>query len=345
MDSYNSRESLVKEMFPDGIPNLWCPLLTHYDDDKAIDKDRMYKHIKSIIRNVNTFLVPGSTGDGWEMCNEDRKKTLEYVIGFSHELKFKILVGILETGKDAARKNIIDTLDWLREKTGVNDSSECLKRSNICGFTVCPPKGSDLSQQEIEDQLASILELDVPTALYQLPQVTQNEVSPETVKSLVDKYPNLYLFKDTSGADKVALSGFDFKGLFLVRGAEGGYFKWLKSNKGVYDGFLLSTANCFGDILAEILKSGGDANKQSFLSSKLSELAKTVFDICSELPYGNVFTNANKAVDHFMAYGKDAYTRKPPMLYSENRIPVEIIQKVGSILSEYGLMPEKGYMY
>jgi len=133
--------------------------------------------------------------------------------------------------------------------------------------------------------------------------------------------------------------------LFLVRGAEGGYFKWLKSNKGVYDGFLLSTANCFGDILAEILKSGGDANKQSFLSSKLSELAKTVFDICSELPYGNVFTNANKAVDHFMAYGKDAYTRKPPMLYSENRIPVEIIQKVGSILSEYGLMPEKGYMY
>lgn len=346
MDCYSRREYLIKEMFPEGMPKLWCPLLTHYDDKNAFDENRMYRHIQSILSNVKTFLIPGSTGDGWDMTNIERKRILESIISFSNKLELKILVGILETEKGAARKNIIDTLDWLKGITCTNETVECLKKSKVCGFTICPPQGSELSQQEIEEQLASVLELNLPTALYQLPQITQNEVSPDTVRSLASEYPNLFLFKDTSGNDKVALSGFNFSGLYLVRGAEGDYGKWLKNNGGVYDGFLLSSANCLSGVLTEVIKSsGGNGGRESKLSTELTELTSAVFDTCSILPHGNVFTNANKAIDHFMAYGKDAYEKKPPMLYSGNRIPVDIIRTVGTIIEIHGLMPNKGYMY
>ena len=45
-----------------------------------------------------------------------------------------------------------------------------------------------------------------------------------TVAALAGEFPNFILFKDTSGADRVAQSGLDLGGVFMVRGAEvGGY--------------------------------------------------------------------------------------------------------------------------
>jgi dihydrodipicolinate synthase/N-acetylneuraminate lyase len=60
-----------------------------------------------------------------------------------------------------------------------------------------------------------------------LPHVTKNELAPETVAALVDRCPNVFLFKDTSGTDRVALAGLGLGRVFLVRGAEGGYSGWL----------------------------------------------------------------------------------------------------------------------
>jgi len=36
-DRQMERIKLVQNIFPEGIPRLWCPLLTHYRDDKTID--------------------------------------------------------------------------------------------------------------------------------------------------------------------------------------------------------------------------------------------------------------------------------------------------------------------
>ena len=71
-----------------------------------------------------------------------------------------------------------------------------------------------------------MLGLGYPIALYQLPQVTENEITPETVAELASRFPNFYLFKDTSGEDRVALADLDLQGVFLVRGAEGQYHQW-----------------------------------------------------------------------------------------------------------------------
>lgn len=222
-DVCERRSQLVGSLFPDGIPQLWCPPITHYDQTGRIDRIRMECHLAHMSRWVKTFLLLGSTGDGWELTREEKYELISITIELAKKYHFKMLIGILEPEFGAARQGILDALAFLKQYTGKQDALESMVAANVCGFTVCPPRGESLAQNEIQAELRSVLDLSVPTALYQLPQITQNEMSAETVVSLAMAYPNFYLFKDTSGKDKVALSGEDFKGVFFVRGAEGDY--------------------------------------------------------------------------------------------------------------------------
>lgn len=203
-----------------------------------------------------------------------------------------------------------------------------------------------MPQETIRDALAGILELGFPTALYQLPQVTQNEMSPETLAELAARFPNFILFKDTSGTDRVANSGQDFGGVFLVRGAEGGYATWLKSGGGPYDGFLLSTANCFGRELYQVIEllHAGRREEAQQLSDRLSAVVKEVFALVTGLSDGNAFANANKAMDHFFAHGPQAASVNPPRLHAGSRLPVEVIRQAGAALERHGFMPAAGYL-
>src|SRR5215813_13962981 len=75
-------------------------------------------------------------------------------------------------------------------------------------------------------------------------------MTPKLVARLAERFPNLLLFKDSSGRDEVALSGRMPAGVTLPRGAEGDYAQSTKAHGGAYDGFLLSTANAFPAQLA-----------------------------------------------------------------------------------------------
>lgn len=61
----------------------------------------------------------------------------------------------------------------------------------VYGFAVCPPRGEDLKQEALDEALSGLLALDLPLALYQLAQVTQNEMSPELVQDLARHHANL----------------------------------------------------------------------------------------------------------------------------------------------------------
>src|SRR5205823_10367658 len=126
-----------------------------------------------------------------------------------------------------------------------------LLKSRVCGFAVCAPSGKEQTQAEIARGLTSILELGLPTAVYQLPQVTQNEISPGLADSLASRFQNFILFKDSSGADRVVLESKDFSGVCALRGAEGDYTRWFKTAGGPYHGFLLGSANSFGPHFAD----------------------------------------------------------------------------------------------
>src|SRR3989442_8175523 len=220
-------------------------MITHYDRGGGIDAQRMAAHLRHLSPHVKGFLIPGSTGDGWELSDAETRRLLEVVIEQITKLNLHLLVGALKTEAEAALRAIWDSIGWIEARTTDDPLENNLAQSGVCGFTICPPRGKELSQQQMSSALRSILETQVPVAIYQLPQVTQNEMSPELVADLARQFPNFILFKDTSGADRVALSGQRLENVFLVRGAEGDYVRWLKIVKGPYDGFLLSSANCF----------------------------------------------------------------------------------------------------
>jgi dihydrodipicolinate synthase/N-acetylneuraminate lyase len=169
-------------------------------------------------------------------------------------------------------------------------------------------------------------------------------MSPETLEALASRHPNFYLFKDTSGADRAAKAG--FRDAFLVRGAEGDYARQLTEGGGIYDGFLLSTANCFGKQLAQLIGGFSESSKTEAetFSRALSALWDALFPLAGQVGYGNAFTNINKAIDHIMAHGPEAGDVAPPLLHSGKRLPHHLISAAGEELQRYGLMPEKGYL-
>lgn len=340
------RSALIGRLFPDGVPKLWCPPLTHYDADGEPDRDRIAAHLRSIAPYVRGLLVPGSTGDGWEMDDDEQRRLLDLVLELARGLNLKVLIGALRTDAIEERRVIVDALGWLRGRTGLEDDTEAMAAAGVCGLTVCPPTGRDLPQEEIRGRLAAILELGVPTAVYQLPQVTLNEVAPETVAGLAGRYPNFYLLKDTSGEDRVALSGLDLGGVYLVRGAEGDYHRWLKANGGPYDGFLLSTANCFTARLYRMIGhlEHGRLDEARAEITPVEKVVARTFDLVADLPEGNAFANANKALDHFLAHGPEAGRLPPPRLHAGSVLPPQVIEATGRELTDCGLMPARGYL-
>jgi dihydrodipicolinate synthase/N-acetylneuraminate lyase len=340
------RLELIRELFFDRIPRLWCPLLTHYKDDGTIDFERMSAHIAQLVPWVKGYLIPGSTGDGWELDEQETLGLVEFAAKQGRKHGITILLGVLRAEPAAMKETIQAMVRMLQRVTAVNDVMTCLHVASVCGFTICPPAGKTLSQDKIYEGLAEIMDMGLPTALYQLPQVTENEVAPETFERLVENCPNLIFFKDTSGEDRVATSDVDKGGVFLVRGAEGEYARWLKDANGAYDGFLLSTANCFADTLSAIIEhvERGDLQSAGAISDTISTAFHEVLDVMQPLPYGDAFTNANKAIDHFKAFGPRGHQKEGPMLHARVRLPGPIISGTGAILTSYGLMPDKGYL-
>ena len=345
-ETIEKRQELLKKLVGGQMPRLWCPPLTHYTANGELDRDRMEAHWAVMTPHVNSFLVPGSTGDAWEMAEPEVRSLLEFAIELAKKYDALLLIGVLASSASAMCQTISEILATLKQKTGMSDSTEALKESRVCGFTVCPPHGSKLTQDEIRAALETVLALGLPTALYQLPQVTLNEMSPTLVAQLAVRYPNLILLKDTSGNDRVALSDDAPSNVFFVRGAEGRYTEWLRESGGPYHGLLLSTANCFSSQLKAIvtLLEQGKNEEARDLSDRLTRVVELVFGLVNDLPDGNAFANANKAMDHFMAYGPNAEQISPPRLHTGAHLPEEVILQTATILKNEDLIPSKGYL-
>lgn len=340
------REALSKKLFPEGIPRLWCPLLTHYDGNGKVDLPRMRAHFAHVAPWVAGFLIPGTTGDGWEMDDGETETVVRFALEEASNHDSRILLGALRHGTEDVLALMDKLFRLLENGPGEKDPLAVLTKSRVAGFTVCAPKGKDLDQETILRSLFSIADRGYPLALYQLPQVTENEIHPDTFDRICLTFANIIFFKDSSGGDRIAAAARHREGIFLVRGAEGGYGQWLTEAGGPYDGFLLSTANCFAAELSAIIDATGRGDMLSAL--ELSEIVTGVFEevsgLVGGLPVGNAFTNANKAMDHFFALGPEASTDQGPMLHGGVRIPAEALEKTRESLNRFGLMPETGYL-
>jgi dihydrodipicolinate synthase/N-acetylneuraminate lyase len=341
------RKKLVQNLFPQGIPRLWSPPLAHYTESLDLDKKHIRSHLVFMAPYVKTHLIPGSTGDGWELSQKEINNLIEFIITENHDLGIRLLIGVLRSDTEKACEDIEKTVRFLMDITGSGDAEKALYSSGVCGFTVCAPKGKNISQQAIYEKLGSILDLGYPTALYQLPQITENEIAPGTFERLAGKYGNFYLFKDTSGQDRVVLSKVDTGGVFLVRGGEGDYQRWYKASPGgLYDGFLLGSANCFaGSYIAMLRDIDSDKHENArSISTQITRIVSKAMEEAGKLSFGNAFANSNKAIDHFFAYGPEADKVTAPMTHSGKRLPPDFIQCIKNLLKDEGMLPEKGYL-
>ena len=171
------RGDLFDAFFGGATPRLWCPIISHYDGEGRLDRDRFAAHAGELTPYVGGFLAPGSTGEGWEMDDDEAMELVDLLREVLDAHNRLLLIGVLRTGRgeaaEAARR--------IADRYGFDGTPGSLKKKGLCGITVTAPKGADLPQEVIREELASILEVGLPTALYQLPQITENRISPPTM--------------------------------------------------------------------------------------------------------------------------------------------------------------------
>ncbi|SHK37408.1 Dihydrodipicolinate synthase/N-acetylneuraminate lyase [Roseomonas rosea] len=341
-----NRAALLKALFPQGVPQLWSPSLFFYDSQGGFDRARQEAHLAFMAPHVTGFLIPGSTGDAWEMSDDEAVAALDLAIDFTQPRGLHLLAGVLRPDAAAMEHLLERVVRHLCTRAGTASIPRAFAACGVRGITVAPPTTTaPLPQEGIAEALSPLFARGLPMALYQLPQVTGNRMTPELVAELAARFPNFILFKDSSGTDEVASSGQLPPGLVLLRGAEGDYARWHAALGGPYDGFLLSTANAFPGELAGILgalrEGRGDAAQSR--SALLSAVVSDAFAAVQGLPDGNAFTNANKALSHAMAFGAEAGTTPPPRLHAGSTLPGEVIGQVAASLQRHGLLPGRGY--
>src|ERR1051325_2499144 len=105
------RATQVARLFPQGIPDLWCPSLTHYTANGDLDAQRISSHLKYLSQFVPGYLIPGSTGDGWELSDAEIISLLEIVIPLASRLGFQILIGALKTDGPQMHQAIVRLME------------------------------------------------------------------------------------------------------------------------------------------------------------------------------------------------------------------------------------------
>ena len=322
---------------------LWVPLITHYDQSPQprLDRARTEDHLRHITPQVRQYLVAGTTGDGWEMSDRVLADWLDFaqtsrVLTPAH----KLLFGAFGTTTEA----VIERARAIERAVEAGPLA-----ATYAGLTLCAPVSADAGasddgQAEIADHFRRILSATTsPVAIYQLPQVVHCEIAPRTFAEIAGSTSRVVLFKDTSGADAVVRSAADTGNARLLRGAEGDYAAHLKP-KGAYDGWLLSTANGFAGPLRAIADraAGGDWEAAAAESEALTVLVEALFAAAEGLPSGNLFSNANRAVDHIFAYGA-RWRAAPARLVSGDELPESFLSRIADLLQGAGFDTAQGY--
>lgn len=317
------------------FPRLWFPPLSYYREDGSLDFPRMDRMLAKVHPYCQGVLVPGSTGDGWVLPQAEQEAIVRHFLaGFSFG-RFRMFLGALLPTTEQTKASIARWCEILREISDERQDRDAMDALSVAGFVICVPNGmTDPAAQE--RALAEVLDLGLPTAFYQLPQVTGALVEPALIADLAARYPNLILGKDSGGGDELANSRLLSDRLMLLRGAEGDPTELVGGAAPVYDGLLLSTVNCFPAEYAALLAGTGTFGV-------FGEVIDEVFEAAAVSPVSNAFSDANRAMDHVLYYGREALNKPAPCCIGGKPLPESLIQLAYAAMDKRGLVPETGY--
>lgn len=346
-----SRADILQAVIPGSALPLWVPLLTPYREGSTdVDAARFHRHQQVVRAHSPLWMVGGSTGDGWDIDDRQFAQLLAASCDDEvAELQGRTLYALLGPTTDA----VLNRLHALHAALGTSPTAplrenlERLVERGVVGICIAPPIGDDLDQLTIAHHVEEIGRFArMPIALYEIPQVTGNRIAAETFQALVASHEEIILFKDSSGEDRLAGESSMLDSPVLVRGFESDYAASLRAGGGDYDGLLLSSANVFGSELVAIVRAtlSGHLDAANRHAQALQTRVAACFDTVASVPVGNAFANANRVVDHVMAYGRRVGEVAPPTLFDGSTMGTEIVDAVASILDRDGLRPDTGYL-
>jgi len=297
----------------------------------------MAAHLRTIAPHVNQFLLAGSTGDGWDLDAQQFNDLLAFATHRPYwEGDARFFIGALaRSTQDVLRKGEI-----ILRQVGRGQAPGFL------GIAVCPPVSPGASQRRILEHYHRVITaLDVPLAVYQLPQVTGCTIEPETFAELAAAHPRIILFKDSSGTDAVARADAGRSGVIMVRGAEGAYVESLRVAGGYYDGLLVSTANILAYSLRNVVEmaEAGETEIALRRSRRITRLVSALFEVMNNCSSGNVYSNVNRAVDHLLAHGAFRTHVEAPLLFDGSRLPGDKLTDAAIVYEAEEGLPERGY--
>jgi dihydrodipicolinate synthase/N-acetylneuraminate lyase len=317
---------------------LWVPLLSHYNAD-GLDLKRMRAHAISLRSAAMHLMLGGSTGDGWEL--DDRAFEGLLKLGLedqTFEGDRRIIFGAL-------RHETEDVIRRIHTIEQAVDAAPPDARRRVLGVTVCPPVNPSADQAKIVAHYNAVLRsTQLPIVLYQLPQVTGCRLEPHTVRQLAEK-PRIVLFKDSSGEDTVTRDGATGH-VPALRGAENGYADALRANGGTYDGWFLSSGNIFAAEMQELYRLCATGQRQAMrtLSDRVEKAVAALFAAVRSLPFGNAFSNANRAGDHILAYGSSWRDAPLPLTHAGVSLPPGALEAAEAAIRLVREVPHAGYL-
>ena len=213
---------------------------------------------------------------------------------------------------------------------GAQDWLDITRQIRVVGFTVCPPQGDDLTQEQISRRWKRCCSCSIRRRCTSCLKSPKTKSRPPTFLQLVERYPNLYLLKDTSGQDWIARAGSIPVACFWSAGPRAVTAAGSNRPEGLM-------TDCCSARQTTSLRSWpkssdwwtpGSVNRPTPSPTASSSVVSRCFEIVAGVPLGNPFTNANKLLDHVLAYGAEAVRQPPPMLHGGTRLPRELIEPV-----------------
>lgn len=157
------------------------PVSTIIHKDGCIDKKGMGNLIDFLINSrVDGLFFLGTGGEFSQMSVEFRKEVAEFAIQYVNR-QVPVLIG---TGCTSTKETI--SLSLHAKEIGAD------------GIVVINPYYCPLSEEHLFQHYAEIAEsVDLPILLYNFPELTGQDLSPEFVLKLVEEYPNIIGIKET----------------------------------------------------------------------------------------------------------------------------------------------------
>ncbi|SFJ44508.1 4-hydroxy-tetrahydrodipicolinate synthase [Halobacillus dabanensis] len=164
-------------MFKGIIP----PVSTIFHENGQLNREGMGRLIDFLVdADVDGLFFLGSGGEFSQMSVEERKETAEFVTSYV-DGRVPVLIG---TGSTSTSEVI--------------DLTQHSKEVGADGVVIVNPYYWPLTEENLFQHYSDIAEsVDIPIILYNFPNLTGQELTPELILQLATKYPNIVGVKDT----------------------------------------------------------------------------------------------------------------------------------------------------